>query len=62
MKKFLAVVMSTVMVLGIVGCGSSASTEKEPAEVPEAEVLRMGCSADFPPFEYYADDATTIIK
>lgn len=61
MKKFLAVVMSTVMVLGIVGCGSSASTEKEPAEVPEAEVLRMGCSADFPPFEYYADDATTII-
>lgn len=73
MKKFLAIAMASVMVLGVAGCSSSGNSEpkedeqteengetegEEPAG--EGDVLVMGCSADFPPFESYADDATTI--
>ncbi len=68
MKKFLAAAMAVVMVLGIAGCSSSKTEEKtddtnQEATTEEAtgEVMVMGCSADFPPFEYYDEDATTII-
>ncbi|MDD5945256.1 MAG: basic amino acid ABC transporter substrate-binding protein [Clostridia bacterium] len=68
MKKFLAIAMTAVMVLGVAGCSSSKTeepkeeeqTEATEGETAEGEVLVMGCSADFPPFESYADDATTI--
>lgn len=69
MKKFLAVAMAAVMVLGVAACSSSSSEEETTQETTEGEttegeeggVLLMGCSADFPPFEYYDEDAVTII-
>ena len=74
MKKFLALAMAAAMVLGVAGC-SSSSSEKEPENTQQTEgetegteqsegntgVIRMGCSADFPPFESYADDGATIV-
>ncbi len=76
MKKFLAMAMASVMVLGVVGCSSSSSDSADETEETEGEetdeldgveatagengVLVMGCSADFPPFESYGDDAQTI--
>lgn len=68
MKKFLALAMSAMMILGVAGCGSSSSKEEkgetqkgEVTDNEDGKVIKMGCSADFPPMEYYADDATTII-
>ena len=74
MKKFLALAMAAAMVLGVAGC-SSSSSEKEPENTQQTEgetegteqsegntgVIRMGCSADFPPFESYANDGATIV-
>lgn len=63
MKKFLAVAMSVAMVFGIAACSSSSETkeDKPVGETAEGGVLKMGCSADFAPFESYADDGKTII-
>lgn len=69
MKRFLAVAMSVAMVFGLAACssGSAPKEEKEtegeaPAgETSEGGVLKMGCSADFPPFESYADDGKTVV-
>ncbi len=71
MKKFLAVAMAAVMVLGVAACSSGTSEEGTTQETADGETaegetteggtLIMGCSADFPPFEYYDDDAVTII-
>ncbi len=74
MKKFLAMAVAAVMVFSVVGCGSSSNEETtententENTEQTEGEtegeggVIKMGCSADFPPFESYADDAVTIV-
>ena len=68
MKKFLALAMAVAMTLGVVGCGG---TEEKPAEgenteateegTEEKPVLKMGVSADFPPFESFDVDGTTII-
>lgn len=59
MKKFLAVAMSVAMVFGVAACSSSdkttdtknekTTTEGEATDA-EGGVLRMGTSADFPPF------------
>ena len=32
MKKFLAVLLSAVMILGVAGCGNSSSKTEEPAD------------------------------
>ena len=72
MKKFLAMAVAAVMVLGVAACSSGTTEETQETEQTEetegetteetegGEVLLMGCSADFAPFEYYADDAVTI--
>ena len=71
MKKFLAMVLAAVMVLGVAGCGSSSDEKTEEntenteqtGETTEGTdgVIKMGVSADFPPFESYADDAVTFV-
>lgn len=68
MKKFLAVAMTVAMVFGVAACSSSSTpkedenkTEETPAETTDAEVLKLGLSADFAPFESYDDDGKTII-
>ena len=70
MKKFLAVAMSVTMVFGVAACSSSdkttdtkneeTTTEGEATDA-EGGVLKMGTSADFPPFESYDDDGKTIV-
>lgn len=71
MKKFLAMALAAVMVLGVAGCGSSSDEKTEEntenteqtGETTECTdgVIKMGVSADFPPFESYADDAVTFV-
>lgn len=68
MKRFLAVAMTVAMVFGVAACSSSSApkeeekkeTTEEPAKT-DGGVLKMGCSADFPPFESYDDDGKTIV-
>ena len=71
MKKFLAMALAAVMVLGVAGCGSSSDEKTEEntenteqtGETTEGTdgVIKMGVSADFPPCESYADDAVTFV-
>ena len=67
MKKFLAMALAAVMVLGVAGCGSSTEENTEnteqTGETTEGTdgIIKMGVSADFPPFESYADDAVTFV-
>ena len=71
MKKFLAMALAAVMVLGVAGCGSSSDEKTEEntenteqtGETTEGTdgIIKMGVSADFPPFESYADDAVTFV-
>ena len=71
MKKFLAMALAAVMVLGVAGCGSSSDEKTEEntenteqtGETTEGTdgVIKMGVSADFPPFESYADEAVTFV-
>ena len=70
MKKFLAMALAAVMVLGVAGCGSSSDEKTEEntentEQTGETEgtdgIIKMGVSADFPPFESYADDAVTFV-
>ena len=71
MKKFLAMALADVMALGVAGCGSSSDEKTEEntenteqtGETTEGTdgVIKMGVSADFPPFESYADDAVTFV-
>ena len=71
MKNFLAMALAAVMVLGVAGCGSSSDEKTEEntenteqtGETTEGTdgIIKMGVSADFPPFESYADDAVTFV-
>ena len=71
MKKFLAMALAAVMVLGVAGCGSSSDEKTEEntenteqtGETTEGTdgIIKMGVRADFPPFESYADDAVTFV-
>ncbi|MEA4973720.1 Arginine-binding extracellular protein ArtP [bioreactor metagenome] len=67
MKRFLAVAMSVAMVFGVAACSSNSTPKVEDKKTEEAPaktdggVLKMGCSADFPPFESYDDDGKTIV-
>ena len=71
MKKFLAMALAAVMILGVAGCGSSSDEKTEEntenteqtGETTEGTdgIIKMGVSADFPPFESYADDAVTFV-
>lgn len=48
MKKLLSIVLAGVMALSLVACGGKTSDEKTK--------LTLATSADFPPYEYIADD------
>ena len=58
MKKFIATIVATSMMLGLVACGSSASTASaDGASKAIADgVLTVGTNAEFPPFEFVGDD------
>lgn len=54
MKKFIAIVMSLVLMVGVfmlAGCGSDKD-----AEGTEKKTLTLATSADFPPYEFVGDD------
>ena len=59
MKKALALILALVCVFALCACGSSAA----PAAVePEKEVLIMGTSADYAPFEFmYPDEKGELV-
>ena len=50
MKKFLSLVLSIVMILGLVACGQSAATTTTSAE--GTTKLVMCTNAEFPPYEF----------
>lgn len=58
MKKSLALLMSALMLLGMTACGStpaqSQSSGSASGSGKKGEVLTVGLSGDFPPFEFYA--------
>ena len=56
MKKIVAMLLALVMVFALCACGSSGTASTAPAE-EKKEVLIMGTSADYAPFEFmYPDD------
>jgi len=56
MKKFLAMLLASVMVLGVAAC--SAPVEEATDTTTETkETLIMGTNAEFPPYEYHEGDA-----
>ncbi|WP_108670869.1 transporter substrate-binding domain-containing protein [Peribacillus acanthi] len=53
MKKWLSVFLTSILLVGILAaCGTSEKEEASNAEGGEKKVLKMGTSADYPPFEY----------
>ncbi|MCD7749433.1 MAG: ABC transporter substrate-binding protein [Oscillospiraceae bacterium] len=65
MKKLLALLLALVMVFALAAC-SSGSTEDTAEETSSEEfttategVLTMATNAEFPPYEYYENDAVT---
>ena len=65
MKKFLALVLASVMVLGLTACGQSSGSEEaaEEASVPTSDVsvedrtsFIMGIDPEYPPFSYLGED------
>ena len=62
MKKILCFVLAIICLLAFAGCGGTTKTEapgnqKAPAE----KVMRVGTSANYPPFEYYQEASKTFI-
>ena len=59
MKKALALILALVCVFALCACGSSAAPA---AAEPEKEVLIMGTSADYAPFEFmYPDEKGELV-
>lgn len=54
MKKFICALMAAVMLLALTACGGDSSS----ASVDEKTKLTLATSADFPPYEYIADDGS----
>lgn len=50
MKKIIAAILAAAMVFSVAACGAP---KKE--ETAQKEVLKVGLSADYPPFEYFAE-------
>lgn len=63
MKKLLSVVLAIVCLLAITGFGSRADKDELSArrEAPTEKVLRVGTTADYPPFAYYQEASKTHI-
>lgn len=62
LKSILAVVLCMVMVFGVVACGAKDDTtpstsqgEEQEEGTEKKEVLKVGLSGDYPPFEFYAE-------
>ena len=59
MKKIIALVLALVMVMALCACGTK---EEAPAAAPEANVLVLGTSADYAPFEFmYPDESGEMV-
>jgi len=52
-RRVLSLLLITVLVLSVAGCGSATATKKE--------TLKVGMEIGYPPFEYYDADGTTVI-
>lgn len=57
MKKFLALLLASAMVLGAAACSSKEEATTETTETTETKTLTMGTNAEFPPYEYHEGDA-----
>lgn len=57
MKKIVCIILAIICLLAVAGCGGG--TKK--AEAPGEKVLRVGTSANYPPFEYYQETSKTYI-
>ena len=53
MKKFLALLLASAMVLGAAACSSKEEATTETTETTETKTLTMGTNAEFPPYEYH---------
>ena len=56
MKKLLAMLLASVMVLGVAACSAPAE-ETTDTTTETKETLIMGTNAEFPPYEYHEGDA-----
>ena len=57
MKKLFAIILACFMIFALVACsGGSKDNGDSQDETEEVKVLKMGSSADFPPYEYYEGD------
>ncbi len=66
MKKFMAMLLALVMVLSLVACGSTASTDSTTddasGDTAEKTTLVVGVSADYAPFEFmYPDESGEMV-
>ena len=57
MKKLIALILATLMVLS---CMTACSSGKTLADVQKAGKLTIATSPDFPPFEYLAEDGSVV--
>ena len=57
MKKLIAIILTTLMLLS---CLTACSSGKTLADVEEAGKLTIATSPDFPPFEYLAEDGSVV--
>lgn len=63
LKKQLALLLATVLLVGILAaCGTSEKEDKSTAGNGDKKVLVMGTSADYPPFEYVETSKSDEIK
>ena len=59
MKKILAVLLASLMLLAVLaGCGSSASTAADASAAQERTGFVMGIDPEYPPFSYLGDDGS----
>lgn len=57
MKKVVSLVLAIICLLAVAGCGGGTKQ----AEAPGEKVLRVGTSANYPPFAYYQGASKTFI-
>ena len=56
MKKFLAIVLALVMVLGLAACGNSSTGTATTTPTDTKVIFTQGFDLDFPPYTYLGDD------
>lgn len=56
MKKLLTTVLALVLMVSLVGCGSSGDKKDKLEQIKEAGKIVLGTSPDFPPSEFYILD------